>query len=157
MHIRHQRKHHQGFTLIELIVVIVVLGILAAVALPKFTRVSGDARVATMKAARGALNSASAIVHGQWLLKPSDKVIVEGIEVEIVNGYPKASTAFAAVAGLDDPAYRIEVDKDEMIVSPASLDDSSPVIGTCLISYSAPTGANLPPTISPASNPLICE
>ena len=54
-------KRQSGFTLIELVMVIVILGVLAAVAIPKFVNLKGDAQIAATEGIAGSLASASAV------------------------------------------------------------------------------------------------
>jgi MSHA pilin protein MshA len=60
------KQNQRGFTLIELVMVIVILGVLAAVALPRFVDLSGDAKTAAIKGAAGALSSYSAINYAAF-------------------------------------------------------------------------------------------
>ncbi len=63
-----QRRAQAGFTLIELVVVIVILGILAASAAPKFMSFQADARAASLKALMGAVKSANSMVYGKAMI-----------------------------------------------------------------------------------------
>jgi len=104
------KKQQGGFTMIELIMVIVILGILAAFALPRFADFGTDAQVATMKGALGSVKSASGIAHAQALLKaPADsKIKLEGIEITMIGTYPTATkTGIGAAAQLSEQDFSI--------------------------------------------------
>lgn len=62
-------KAQKGFTLIELVVVIVILGILAATALPRFVDLTGDARSAAVQGFSGAISSGNAINYSTYLAR----------------------------------------------------------------------------------------
>lgn len=72
----------KGFTLIELVIVIVLLGILASVALPRFLDIAGEAHNASVSGTAGAMASAVNIAHAKWLAngQPSSAPPVAGLD-----------------------------------------------------------------------------
>lgn len=79
----------RGFTLIELVVVIVILGILAAFAVPRFMGLEGEARAAAVKNMGGTLLSAAAMARGKCQAQGcTTSVQIDGVNVAMVGGYP---------------------------------------------------------------------
>jgi prepilin-type N-terminal cleavage/methylation domain-containing protein len=82
-------KMRSGFTMIELIFVIVVLGILAAVAMPKFVNVQDDAKVSSEKSTIGAVRSAIGMLHGKAIIKNGNFAVKITAPVENSNATTK--------------------------------------------------------------------
>jgi len=78
-------KQQSGFTLIELVVVIVILGLLAATALPRFVNITGDARLASVNGVAGGLRSAAALAKAQYLVTGSSSATSITVEGQTVN------------------------------------------------------------------------
>lgn len=95
------RSTQRGFTLIELVVVIVILGILAAFAVPRFMGLEGQARIAAVKSIGGSMESADSMAHGIWeaTANPVSPITINGQPIAFVNTYPTA----ASMANLLDP------------------------------------------------------
>ena len=90
------RRNNGGFTLIELIVVIVILGILAVTAAPKFVDLQSDARLATLNGMKAAINSAVSLTYGKSLVLGKEKekkvsITINGSPVSVCYGYPCAA------------------------------------------------------------------
>ena len=90
------RRNNGGFTLIELIVVIVILGILAVTAAPKFIDLQSDARLATLNGMKAAINSAVSLTYGKSLVLGKEKadegsITINGSPVSVCYGYPCAA------------------------------------------------------------------
>ena len=142
------RNSQQGFTLIELVVVITILGILAAFAMPKFINLQQDARTASINALAGSLRSASNLTHSKAITTGvtggAGTIPWEGGTITVTAGYPTGDAAGIVASIQDLTGFTTTIAAGAVTFSA----NGAATPANCSATYTAPAGSGTVPTIT---------
>jgi len=154
------KSANKGFTLIELVFVIVILGILAAFAVPRFVDLTSEARASSLEGLAGSIQSAAALTHAQWLAEDGQpsSISAEGVTITMTstdaNGYPTADAtgieeALQDITGFTadtSPANGILFEPDGATGN-GTPSDTNPDTDECGVLYELPGNDNESPDV----------
>ena len=135
-----------GFSWIELLVVITILGILAVFAVPRFASLDGQARLAATQALAGSVRSGAALAHALWLAEgnPSSPTItMEGQPITMTFGYPDAATIEGTL--IEHTGFELTTPNGSAVFTLAS--PSGVPVANCFVTYTPPAADNQAPKI----------
>jgi len=149
------KENIQGFTLIELIAVITILGILAAIAVPKFISIQTEARESVLEGVQGTMLGAANLVYAKALIQKLDKLATASVDTS-GNGTGDTATAYGypTTASI---VSRINIQSNELITDAASgvvgysLDGVAGIDATCRVTYGSATLLSGWPTVTVSS------
>lgn len=145
-------KKQAGFTLIELIIVIVILGILAVTAAPQFFNFGGDARSSTVRGMEGSVKAAADLVYARSAIQGSERdatgsVSVGSASVATAYGYPTAEGLQSAL-NVSAGDWTFSVDDDTVRITPQDRDAVTDGTAACQVEYVQSTGEDERPTVT---------